>query len=148
MNESQNRLAGIQDIMPPLPPAEDSTTLYILVTAAAILIVLLVAAIWHSRHSLRALARRRLARLQTDYQTQKSGRRYTVFQLAAIVRIGLCQQQLSVHTSLPAGIAGYRQRWNDFITMLDAARYASAECDETTLDSMFTEAEFWLRRWP
>jgi hypothetical protein len=148
MDEIQNKLAGILDIQPPLPPADSSSMPLILTLSAVILLLLAIAGIWRYRHSLRAQARRRLALLKHEYQAQQYDDKYTAFQLATILRTGLRQQQLSTDTLLPAGIDQYRQRWNDFIGKLDAARYSANGCNESTLEAIFTEAEFWLRRWP
>lgn len=148
MNDVRSKLDGIADIEPPLLPPDSGTEIIIFSILGIGLVLLLAYLFWRYRYSLRGQARRRLLQLQQVQLSTSADNRYTAYQLAAILRIGLGLRQVSESTPLPSKIAPHRARWHAFVQQLYHARYAPADVTDGVIISLIKDATFWLRRWP
>lgn len=137
----------IMDIVPPAMPV-DSISLAggILITITVVVSALLVIRYLVIRY--RYPAMQTLSSVHNAWTGNRTDNRATAFQLAAALRDGLSLNRLSHTTPLPDNLQQHQDRWQSFIQLLDKARYSAAPCSIETLRQLFSDARFWLQRWP
>ena len=138
---------GLIDIEVPAIPVHTGSSLLLLLLAAVIA-ALLLAWVIHRHRSVRMQAKRRLQRLHNSSKHADQNTKETAFQLARILSIGLGLTGLTSNTTLPDKLSLQQQRWLEFISELEHARYRPATIASIDLDRLFSEARFWLVQWP
>lgn len=146
MNHSNTITQGLIDIEAPPMPA-DGNSLVLSIVAVSIVAVILVFLFQNQRKSLRYQTRRKLRNQQRLYFQNPSDSHVVAFQIADTLRTGLGITRLAVTTRLPASLAAEQNRWNSFIETLDCARYTLKTCTNSEIDTLFSDAIFWIKKW-
>ncbi len=147
MNTTDKPLQTLLDIELPPPPPDYSAVIFIAASAIVIGVIGLYL-LWRCLWSRRARARRGLRRQRALLRRGNTDGRRAAYRIAATLRAGLGLSCVSPSTPLPAPLATQRDRWERFIDTLHRARYSRAPCSAREQERLFTDAEFWLRRWP
>ena len=147
MSETVNDSAGLLDVELPPPQALAAADLlsWLALVGALVVVSWLL---WRFLFSPRGLARRRLRALRRDCRARRLAPREAVLRLALALHLGLGLPRLSPRHPQPALPMTLAERWHTFMQALEAARFAPSDCDEATVQALFAEADFWLRRWP
>ncbi len=146
------------DIEPPVAPAD--TGLATPLTGMALIILLIILATLTIRHftSTRSQAKRRLHQLQRSVKSKHEcndnnnidavDAREAAYQLARLLAMGVGINGITNSTTLPVELTHYHDRWQRFTNALSTARYDSQCSHPSSLDELFKDTLFWLKKWP
>ena len=158
MRDSQTAEHAILDLELPVAPIDNDHTVIFIVIIALILISILSWLGLRRHNSYRSQARRRLRQLRKSVENRRqtyttvdkvsAENRQTAFRLARIFSVGIGINSVTSTTALPAQLHQYHERWQRFTTDLSTARYASQTIQQSKINSLFSEALFWLKHWP
>ena len=148
---------GLLDIVPPVTPVQ--TNLVILITGTTLIILLMILATLAIRHftGYRWQARRRLRQLQRSVtkldrndnrNIETVDVRETAYQIARLFAAGVGINAINSQTTLPVGLSHHHERWQRFTYALSIARYGRQDSHPSSLDELFRESHFWLKKWP
>jgi hypothetical protein len=137
----------IRDIELPLI-AQDDTGLLFFVAVTLVFFAIVGILLYVRRRSARVKALRAVKRLSRQRLTESVDHQACAFEIASLLRHGLNLRQVSAGVILPDPLREYRPRWRLFVDNLDTARYTPSPVTIDTLQWLFRDAEFWLKRWP
>ena len=140
------KVDGIYDIQPILPPAFSAFEL----TVLFILFILFLAAniylVWVYIFSIKAKSRREIIKLHKKYIHKEISPHDAIYELCRILRKGLKQKQLYKKTPLPKKVEGNKQRWDKLIDELSDFRYKNSSDKSVDISPLFEESLFWFKR--
>ena len=139
-------LHGIHDLIPPAPPPAGGLALWAAIAITTLCLAALGACLWPRlpgpQRQQKWRARRRLKRISS--RPDGNSARYIAQTLAA----GLGLIHIGPRTPLPEPLTPQRRRWLDFTQRLSHAGYAPGQPTPGDLDTLISEARYWLRAWP
>ena len=147
MNETNS---GLVDIIEPAAPVLAETTGWLSMTgliAAVLVLALALFVLW--KYKLPAyVAVQRLRKLRRELQLGELTPHETVLMLALELRHGLAVKRL-LAGKMPMQFKPHEHtRWAEFMDGLDALLYQNkAELSADSLATLFTQTEYWLRRY-
>ncbi|MCG6970544.1 MAG: DUF4381 domain-containing protein [Gammaproteobacteria bacterium] len=148
MVEDVHSTGQLIDIISPSEPLASAQSATWLVVVAMTVLAMAVWAIWRWYSSERRQTMRQLKQLFAAYKAGELSARDVIFWLAAFLKARLRINHLSPVVALPMTLAAEQYRWQVFLQRLHETRYSPRNCSEQDVGFLFTEAKYWMRRWP
>lgn len=139
---------GIYDIQPPLSPAHSSLEITLLVLFIISVVVIIAYFVWMSFFSKKSKAKRKMHKLQLEYNENKINTHDTVYEVCAILRQGLKFNVLNNKTPLPEKIKFNQKQWDSFTNQISTLRYNNKVISQSEINTLFKDSLFWLKQWP
>ena len=139
------KVDGLYDIQPLIPPSFSAVEIFLIVL---IFLIFTAYIIWRIFYSRKGRAKREIKKLQHLYQDKKINAHDTAYQLCLYLQDGLNLKQLKIDTAIPAKIINYKNKWSDFTQKISKLRYEKNDHDKSELDKVFIDSLFWLKVWP
>ena len=141
------KIDGTYDIQAIITPA---SSVFEIATLAILFFIFFASTFyftWFYLYSKKAISKRKIKALQTQYTSKEINSHDTIYNLCNILRRGLQLKNLNNETPLPKIINADKKRWACFMSDLSDIRYKNDTNPSKNIPLLFEESLFWLKAW-